>query len=281
MPELPEVENVRLGLAESVVGRSVTKVTLRRRDIVQGPCKPTDLLYGRAVVRIDRLGKQLALVGAASINGSRLRTEPCICVHLGMTGSLRYYPVAERYIADKHTHVVWHLDAGDRLVFRDPRRFGGLWTFASTDNLRLARWAQLGEDALTIKPTRLYAQLNHSRRPIKSALLDQSVVAGLGNIYVDELLFTCRVSPLRTACDLNPGEVRMLVGHMRRLLRRAIRSGGSTLRDYVDAGGRSGAFQLRHQVYGRSGRKCQRCRHQLHTAAVSGRTTVFCPTCQH
>lgn len=273
MPELPEVENVRLGLADTVVGQRIARVTIRRADVVEGMCGPAGLLRGQTISRIDRLGKQLALV-AGTPDG------PCVCVHLGMTGSLRYYTAEQALKPDAHTHVVWRLENGGQMAFRDPRRFGGLWVFPSVDELRAARWSQLGDDALTITPVRLHVRLMKTRRPTKSALLDQSVVAGLGNIYVDELLYGCRISPLRPACDLTLPEVRALVGRMRRLLNRAVRAGGSTLRDYVDAGGRSGGYQLQHKVYGRSGQACLRCDHLLCTTIASGRTTVYCGSCQ-
>ncbi len=273
MPELPEVENVRLGLAKTVLGQRVVKVTVRRADVVVGLCTPAGLLCGRVIVRINRLGKQLALIADTS-------DGPCVCVHLGMTGSLRYYPAGEPFKPDVHTHVFWRLESGGRMAFRDPRRFGGLWACRSFGEMHAARWSGLGEDALTITPAGLHAQLKRTRRPTKSALLDQAVVAGLGNIYVDELLYGCRISPLRPARDLDVSQVRALVGRMRRLLTRAIQAGGSTLRDYVDAGGRSGGYQFQHKVYGRSGQSCPRCRQLLCTATVCGRTTVYCGGCQ-
>ncbi|MEZ6194010.1 MAG: bifunctional DNA-formamidopyrimidine glycosylase/DNA-(apurinic or apyrimidinic site) lyase [Phycisphaerales bacterium] len=273
MPELPEVENVRLGLADTVVGQRVVKVVIRRTDVVEGLCSPAGLLRGQTIARIDRLGKQLALV-AGTTDG------PCVCVHLGMTGSLRYYPAEQAHKPDAHTHVVWRLENGGQVVFRDPRRFGGLWVFHSVTELRAVRWSGLGEDALAITPVKLYRRLRKTRRPAKSALLDQTVVAGLGNIYVDELLYGCRISPLRPACDLTLPEIRAMVGRMRRLLDHAIRAGGSTLRDYVDAGGRSGGYQLKHKVYGRGGQACLRCDQPLCTTTASGRTTVYCGNCQ-
>ena len=273
MPELPEVENVRLGLVHTVVGQRIVGVTIRRADVVEGLCNPAGLLRGQTIARIDRLGKQLALVADTS-------DEPCVCVHLGMTGSLRYYPAEQMLKPDAHTHVTWRLENGGHLAFRDPRRFGGLWIFPSVSALQATRWSRLGEDALAIAPGRLHAQLKRTRRPTKSALLDQAVVAGLGNIYVDELLYGCRISPLRPACDLTLPEVRGLVGRMRRLLNRAVRAGGSTLRDYVDVGGRSGGYQLQHKVYGRSGEACLRCDRPLCTTTASGRTTVYCGSCQ-
>lgn len=280
MPELPEVENVCLGLTKTVVGRTVTRVSVRRADVVRGPRKPASLLRDRAIQRIDRLGKQLALVGGAGGTGLAENVQPCVCVHLGMTGSLRFHPTGQAPKPDLHTHIIWLLSDGGRLAFRDPRRFGGLWTFDSVDALHDTRWSKLGDDALTITPRRLHAGLSRTRRALKAALLDQAVVAGLGNIYVDELLFACGLSPLRPGSSVSLEESQVLVRRMRVLLKRAIRLGGSTLRDYVDASGRSGGFQLQHTVYGRSGLMCTACGQELESITVAGRTTVYCGVCQ-
>ncbi len=274
MPELPEVENVRLGLLKTVLGRAVRKVSLRRADVVTGKKRPGDLLSGRKIADIGRLGKQLVLLSDEKGHG------PCVCVHLGMTGSLRYYDSAEDLEPDAHTHVTWHLSDSGYLVFRDPRRFGGLWTFGSKQELVEQRWMCLGPDALVIKPRQLLSSLRSTQRAIKAVLLDQSVVAGLGNIYVDELLFLCRIRPQQRASELNEDQARRLVHQMRCLLKRAIRSGGSTLRDYVSVKGQAGAFQISHKVYGRSGQPCVRCGTELSSDTLAGRSTVYCHACQ-
>lgn len=276
MPELPEVENVRQGLLSAVVGQTVSRVSLRRPDVVRGKKRPADLLKGQMITRVDRKGKQLALVTEMSGAGGGV----CLCVHLGMTGSLRCHDPRKPFVPDGHTHVVWHMANGSRLAFRDPRRFGGIWTFASTDDLIEQRWSRLGPDALMIKPTQLHSGFRKTRRVLKAVLLDQSIVAGLGNIYVDELLFNCRVSPVRPACELDHKQVQQLVTRMRRLLDRAIRSGGSTLRDYTNAQGQPGGYQFSHKVYGRSGQACAQCGGLLSNATIAGRTTVYCEQCQ-
>lgn len=278
MPELPEVETVRRNLEPLLVGRQVTSVRVHRRDVVHGPCRPTALLLGRRIAAVRRHGKQLAIIADQA-------PQPCVCVHLGMSGSL----VGERPPARgsatharprNHRHVVWTLDDGMRLVFRDPRRFGGIWAFASEDGLVGARWCTLGPDALAITPRQLHAALRSSARPLKAALLDQGLIAGLGNIYVDELLFRCRLHPQRRADTLSNGQWRGLITVMRRLLNTAITCGGSSIRDYVNANGSRGRFHLRHQVYGRGGLPCRRCGTLLTTAQVAGRTTVSCASCQ-
>jgi formamidopyrimidine-DNA glycosylase len=272
MPELPEVQRVCSTVAPHLTGRRVTAVSLRFPGIVEGPRDAAALLVGQTFAPVQRLGKQILLATAGD--------GPCVCVHLGMTGSLRWQPGVPAEGWPAHTHLVWSLDDGSVLSFRDPRRFGGVWTFACRQDLLERRWRELGPDALAITPSALHRGLCTSKRPLKAALLDQSLVAGLGNIYVDELLFAARVHPLTPCTDVDKRLTSCLVGRMRTLLARAIAAGGSTLRDYVDADGDTGGYQLRHRVYGRSGQKCVRCRTPLATLQVGGRTTVCCPACQ-
>ncbi|MEM6458986.1 MAG: bifunctional DNA-formamidopyrimidine glycosylase/DNA-(apurinic or apyrimidinic site) lyase [Planctomycetota bacterium] len=279
MPELPEVEVVRQTLAAAVVGRQVERVVVKRPDVVRVESIPQPtrsrglsgvLLDQQEMVEVQRHGKQLALIGA--VRGA-------VCVHLGMSGGLR---VAEevRPRWEPHTHVVWHLRGGGAVAFRDARRFGGVWTFPDEAALRTRRWSRLGPDALQITSGQLHGALSRTRRHLKAALLDQGLVAGLGNIYVDELLFAVGLHPRKVAATITRIECSRLVRAMRRLLSRAIAAGGSTLRDYADADGRAGGFQRQHRVYGRGGQMCVRCRRNLATETVAGRTTVACPSCQ-
>lgn len=271
MPELPEVEAVCRSLVDHVTGRRVVRVDIRRADIVTGDAGETALLRGRRIHSIRRHGKQIALLTGDAADA------PCLCVHLGMTGSLcrRLDPPDAT-----HCHITWRLDDGSWLVFRDPRRFGGIWTFPSPSDLAAARWSLLGDDALSVTPARLYRQLQRTRRAIKTALLDQNLLAGLGNIYVDELLFRCGIHPLTPANAVSRDQARRIVPRMRTLLRQAIAAGGSTTSDFVNADGHAGVFQTRHRVYGRAGLPCRRCGAPLETIRLAGRTTVFCTTCQ-
>jgi len=287
MPELPEVQTIRQTLAAQLIGCKVVSVQLRRPGIVHGPIKPADLLVGHCITSIDRHGKQLAIRTRTTPGLNNQLKQSCICVHLGMTGSLRFLPganhgvpISHDLLDNRHTHVVWHLDNTNRLIFHDPRRFGGLWTFTCFDALYHARWKRLGPDALTIKPKQLYLALAKTTRPIKAALLDQRVMAGLGNIYADELLFACRISPYTVSRSISLSTAQLLVRHLRILLTRAIQAGGTTLRDYVDSNGQVGRFQKRHKVYGRCGKPCYRCGCQLDLTRIIGRSTVYCRSCQ-
>lgn len=298
MPELPEVQSVCASLAPRILGRSVEAVIVRRAEVVTGHSTAKALLAGRRFGAIRRHGKQIALV-AEPRAGESQAAAPGLCVHLGMTGSLCHrlsddphtLAAAEsagrpsRKPADepmevRHLHILWKLDDGSWLVFRDPRRFGGVWSYPAFADLQRERWGDMGPDALEATPGELFDRLRATSRPLKAALLDQTLVAGLGNIYVDELLHERRLHPLTLAETITRAQAGALVRSMRRLLDRAIRAGGSSLRDYVDGEGKTGSFQLIHRVYGRSGQNCLRCKGPLETLQVGGRTTVACPGCQ-
>jgi formamidopyrimidine-DNA glycosylase len=277
VPELPEVEHLRRTLTPFLEGARVIDARLRRRDVLT-PCNrrsaARDLLTGDEIVRLDRLGKQLAVVSASG---------RVLCIHLGMTGQLRVHEAGEGADPRPHVHCEWtlHTPRGPkRLTFRDPRRFGGLWAFESVESLHRLRWRDLGPDALTIAAGALAAALAGSRRPVKAALLDQAAIAGVGNIYADESLHFAGIHPLMPAARLDRPRAAALAAAIRRVLNAAIRRGGSTLRDYVDAGGTPGAYHERHQVYGRAGLPCRRCDTALQTTRVAQRTTVYCPSCQ-
>lgn len=238
------------------------------------------LLLDQRIDRLERHGKQLAII---SDDGK------AICMHLGMSGQcwVRDPAAADNTTTNGHTtshiHCCWkiHTALGEReLLFRDPRRFGGVWTYSSFERLLTDRWAALGPDALIITSPQLRQRIERTRRVIKAALLDQRTIAGVGNIYADEALFAAGIHPLTTSCTLLRSQVTALAGAIRWTLRRAIAGGGSTLRDYRDGTGRAGHYQSRHAVYGRAGQPCRRCRAELISQAVAQRTTVHCPRCQ-
>jgi formamidopyrimidine-DNA glycosylase len=265
MPELPEVETVVRTLRPRLVGQTVRRVTLSRTDILTPP--DFDLakhLLGRTVRSIDRRGKRIVLT---------LDTGDRFYIHLGMTGQLTAdVPTAP---LKTHTHLILDTPAG-QIRFRDPRRFGGIWWLgrdASPD-------ARMGPEPLTLRPAQLATRLAKTKRAIKVALLDQQLVAGLGNIYVDEALFAAGLHPLLLASDLSLDQVKRLTRAIKLILRTAIRHRGSTLRDYMDADGASGAFQNRHKVYDRAGEPCRACKTPIERIVLGGRSTHFCPKCQ-
>lgn len=276
MPELPEVETVRRTLAQSLIGRVVAAVDVRRADFVEGDSAP---VLGSRIDRLDRRGKELAIIATPTARDAS--DQLAVLVHLGMSGRVLWHrggsspPPPER-----HDHVVWTLDDGARVVFNDPRRFGGLWILRDLDQLHSHRWSRLGPDALTIEGDDLHQRLARTRRAVKPALLDQRVLAGVGNIYADESLWHARIAPRTRSDRLTPDQCRALADAVRHVLAQAVTAGGSTLRDFADAMGRAGAYRSSHAVYGRGGEPCTRCGRTLRQAVLAQRTTVWCDGCQ-
>lgn len=280
MPELPEVESVRRSLEPRLVGARIESVVVVRADVVTGPspgglCAAVDLLEKDVVARLERRGKQLALIG---------RSGRVVVVQLGMSGQLvfgdRVFGGGGGALAKeaRHVHAVWRTRAGE-LWFRDPRRFGGITALADERSLR-TRWQALGPDGLSVSGDDLCRALGASRRAVKAGLLDQSAVAGIGNIYADEALFMAGIAPRRLCTRVRESEWDRLAEALRETLRNAIAHGGSTLRDYVDGNGQPGAYRSLHVVYGRGGEPCVRCGRVLSAAVIAQRTTVWCKSCQ-
>lgn len=278
MPELPEVETVRRGLAPALAGARLVRVEARRPDLrFPLPANFTGRLKGARVEGLDRRGKYL-LAG--------LDTGETLIVHLGMTGR---FAVAGRDGggsggAGRHAHVVFETDAGAQVTFFDPRRFGFMDLVATAALGAYPAFARMGPEPFgdAFHPAALAAALAGRRGDIKTRLLDQSVVAGLGNIYVCEVLHRARISPLRAAGEVTPAAIGRLVGAVRAVLEEAINSGGSTLRDYAGADGAPGYFQHHFDVYGRAGQPClrRRCAGQIARIVQAGRSTFHCPRCQ-
>jgi len=290
MPELPEVETVRKGLAPAVEGHVLKRVNAKRGDLrVAFPQRFSERLEGRRVMRLRRRAKYLLL---------DLDSKESLIVHLGMSGRLTIHgfdaPLRPGRFHNKtpedgsgngkHDHVVFETDEGTRIVFTDHRRFG-LMTLLNTDALdEDALFKGLGPEPLdeAFTPAVLSAALRSKKTPIKSALLDQRVVAGLGNIYVCEALFRARISPKRLARSVAGVRAARLVPAIKAVLKDAIEAGGSSLRDYARADGELGDFQHRFAVYDREGMPCpaKGCKGKIKRIVQSGRSTFYCPSCQ-
>ena len=274
MPELPEVETTRRGLAPHVEGRHVAGVTLRRPNL-RWPIPPeiTGLLPGQRIDAVRRRAKYLLLDTAA---GSAL-------LHLGMSGSLRVLPGDTPLRA--HDHVDIELDEGRGrpgrvLRFNDPRRFGCLlWQPPGQTHELLAG---LGPEPLseTFDGDYLFAMSRGRSAPVKTFLMDQRVVVGVGNIYAAEALFAAGISPLRAAGKVSRERYARLADEIRTILRYAIERGGTTLRDFISPDGEPGYFELELSAYGRGGEPCPRCGRPLKQASIGQRTTVWCGHCQ-
>jgi formamidopyrimidine-DNA glycosylase len=289
MPELPEVETVRLGLAPVLEGHVILAAKLRRGDLrVPFPPRFAERLTGRKVERLSRRAKYIL---AALDSGETL------VIHLGMSGRMSVYAEGERrklgnYVYDaapdgagegKHDHVVLETDAPARIIFNDHRRFG-LMTLVPSNQLDSDKlFAGLGVEPLSaaFNAAALAKALEGKKTPIKSALLDQRLIAGLGNIYVCEALFRARVSPRRLAGSIDRKRIAVLARAIKQVLKSAIAAGGSTLRDHAQATGDPGNFQHRFLVYGREGQACKgKCPGTVKRIVQSGRSSFYCPRCQ-
>jgi formamidopyrimidine-DNA glycosylase len=269
MPELPEVETTRAGLAPHLLGRRVVAATLRRPDL-RWPIAPeiSEVLPGQRIDAVRRRAKYLLIDTPA---GSAL-------LHLGMSGSLRVLP-GETGVRD-HDHVDLVLDSTRVLRFNDPRRFGCLlWQPPGETHPLLAA---LGPEPLSdaFDGDYLFAHSRGRSAPVKSFLMDQKVVVGVGNIYVAEALFAAGISPLRAAGKVSRERYGQLADAVKRILAHAITRGGTTLRDFISPDGSPGYFEHELSAYGRGGEPCPRCGRALKQALVGQRATVWCGHCQ-
>jgi len=269
MPELPEVETTRLGLVPRVVGQRIREVVVREPRL-RWPV-PRDLasrLRGERVRGIRRRGKYLLFeVG-----------DGHLLVHLGMSGNLTVVPAGSP--VRRHDHVDIELGSGDIVRLNDPRRFGAmLWV---RDPARHALLAGLGVEPFdeAFGGGHLYRVSRGRRAPVKAFLMDARVVTGIGNIYANESLFAARIHPSRPAGRISLGRFERLAGEARATLSRALAAGGSTLRDFVGAGGEPGHFQLEYAVYGREGEPCPACGRAVRAGRHAGRASFFCASCQ-
>jgi formamidopyrimidine-DNA glycosylase len=287
MPELPEVETVKTGLQPALEGRRFTHVETRRGDLrIPFPKGFAKRLTGRKVVRLRRRAKYIL----ADLDGGET-----LVIHLGMSGRMtvfaknksqklgqfHYDAVPEE--PEKHDHVIFDTDAPARVVFNDHRRFG-LMTLVKTDKLESDKlFKDVGVEPLSgdFDAAFLKEALKGKKTPIKSALLDQRLIAGLGNIYVCEALWRAKISPRRRAARVKPDEIAPLVKAIKDVLQEAIKAGGSSLRDHKQVHGELGYFQHHFAVYGREKKLCQRADDGIIKRIVqSGRSSFYCPVCQ-
>ena len=280
MPELPEVETIARGLDQRIAGEVIDSVWLGRKpQPLKSPATEiAAVLEGSRIARVRRVGKHIVFDlerqtrkrGRAPLLGQWI-------VHLGMTGRLLVAsPEAEPV---KHTHAIVQLASGYELRFVDPRRFGRLAVvrLAGKDH---AGFAAPGDEPLGSSVERFIELFRGRKTPIKSALLNQKLLSGVGNIYADEALFRAGIRPRRRAAALTRHELRRLHATVQEVLREAITLGGSSINDYVDAEGREGLFQLQHRVYGREGEPCLTCGTRIKRVVIAGRSSHYCLRCQ-
>ena len=289
MPELPEVETVRLGLLPVMEGHVLTDVETRRGDLrIPFPKDFVARTKGRKVKTLRRRAKYLL---------ADLDSGETLVIHLGMSGRMSVYAQGKQrrigsYVYDKapegagngkHDHVVFETDSPARIIFNDHRRFG-LMTLVNTGTLEDDKlFRDIGVEPLSAKFNTAYLAkvLDGKKTPIKSALLDQRLIAGLGNIYVCEALFRAHISPKRLAGSISRNRLAPLAAAIKKVLKDAIAAGGSTLRDHAQATGDPGNFQHHFLVYGREGKPCKLdCPGTVKRIVQAGRSTFYCPKCQ-
>ena len=270
MPELPEIETIRRSLQNRVMNRHISDVFLFRDDYLLPGSHDIHSVKKKAILAIERRGKFLAI---------HLSDDWILIHHLGMSGRLLLtHPETE--IA-RHTHIRIGL-AEDSLELRqwDPRRFGFVGILKESELSELPSWHNLGTDPFELKLEYFLQLLRERKQPIKSFLLDQRWVAGLGNIYADESLFRAGIHPLRPAGELTREEGKKLLHHIRQVLRESIAAGGSSTHDYQHLDGTLGEFQHKHRVYRRIGEPCRICKSTIERIVINGRSSHFCPCCQ-
>ncbi len=291
MPELPEVETIARGLAKRVNGDVIESVWLGSKpEPLKSPAgEIASTLEHKRIAGVRRVGKHIVFDldnGGRASSPARRRTRPTAArartpvppsslqsqwiVHLGMTGRMM---VCEPQVeVPKHTHAILRLASGRELRFVDPRRFGRLSVTHG--------FAAPGSEPLEVELERFVRLFRGRKTPIKSALLNQKLLSGVGNIYADESLFRAGIRPRRRAASLTRENLRRLYLAVQKVLKEAIALGGSSISDYVDADGEEGFFQLQHRVYGREGEPCLVCKTLVKRVVIAGRSSHYCPKCQ-
>ena len=286
MPELPEVETVRRGLAGLILHRQITKVTgLCDKSLQISPADVSRLVIGATVAGVRRRAKMLMI----DLTGGYT-----LLIHLKMTGQLVYrgdqvwaagHPndsmIGE--LPDKSTRTIFELSGGGRLFFNDQRKFGWIKLYPTGEVMQLASIVKLGPEPLSGDPWREFLPRlrRHQKSRIKTAILDQTVLAGVGNIYADESLWLARINPMTRVEQLSDDDLRCLLDSIIEIMNQSLRAGGSTARNYVKADGSRGDYLDKFaRVYNREGQPCARCGHEIRKIKLAGRGTHYCPDCQ-
>ncbi len=279
MPELPEVENIAQGLRNEIISLCIKDIYVKKPLIVRGPYrrswkKAARKITASRILNVTRRGKRLILITDKDL---------AIIVQLGMTGKFLLSPPAKPL--QKHAHFLINFNKNKQLRFIDPRRFGRLWFIDNLDPANpdpamiAAGLTKLGPEPDNITPQQ-FLQLLKNKRVIKNLLLDQTRIAGLGNIYTDESLFAARLHPAAPACDIPDASAKKLRSAIRSILKRATTYGGTTFSDFRNAYGDMGSFKKQLKVYQRDSLPCKKCRTTIKRIVISGRGTHFCPQCQ-
>lgn len=281
MPELPEVETVARGLDLRVAGDVIESVWLGEKpEPLKSPAKEIVAVLERSrIAKVRRVGKHIVFDLERAPRNGKGKAVPHgqWIVHLGMSGRMQVAQPRDELL--KHTHAVLKLKSGRELRFVDPRRFGRL-AVVRLDAKAATGFAAPGDEPLDSQADRFVELFRKRKTPIKSALLNQKLLSGVGNIYADESLFRAGIRPRRSATSLTREQLVRLHAALKEVLKEAIALGGSSVSDYVDADGKEGFFQLQHRVYGRESEPCLVCKTPIKRIVIAGRSSHYCPRCQ-
>ncbi len=275
MPELPEVEVICQGLSPHLAGRTIHDIRCSGKPL-RAPVACDEMraeLCGHRIGSVKRRAKHLIL---------HMENGAALIIHLGMTGNMGIFDASAAL--KRHDHVCWRLDNRTELRFNDARRFGAV-RLLPAENAALAEkqfFAATGPEPFSRACSATYLEKRAAGRKIaiKKFIMDSHVIAGIGNIYANESLFRSGIHPGRAVSDLSTGEWQTLLRVIRKTLKHAIRCGGSTISDFVDASGKGGYFQMNFQIYGKKGEECIRCRQTIIRESIGGRASYICPGCQ-
>lgn len=269
MPELPEVETIRRGL-ERLIGKKIVKVFRSEKKLRSPSTLDLSILNNKIINKIDRRARYLIINFSGNCN---------LIIHLGMSGSI---VVDAKTKHPQHDHFICEFNNGSQLIFNDPRRFGFVDLVYTKDLTKHKMLAKLGPEPLSENFNEKYLaqKLSSKKMNIKTSMMDNEIVVGVGNIYINESLFKTRLSPLRDASSLTKTEIKKLVNNIRNILRKAIKLGGSSINDYVNSAGKQGNFQNNFKVYGNNGKKCLHCNNIITKIVQNGRSSFFCNNCQ-
>ena len=276
MPELPEIETVKIGIEKIALGSVINSTKIFRRDL-RFPIEENleKLILNKRVLGVGRRSKYLLLF---------LNKKITLVLHLGMSGKINVSISGENeYKAEKHDHLIMSFDNGFLLIYNDPRRFGFVETIQG-DYIKYKRFKNMGMEPLSknFDGKHLWLKIKNSSRNLKNILMDQKVVAGLGNIYVSEALWDSQIKPTRVGKNMSLTDCKKLVVSIKKVLEKAIKCGGTTLKDFRQVGGDVGYFQNKLQVYGKEGHACfrRKCKGTVEKTIIRSRSTFYCATCQ-
>lgn len=269
MPELPEIETIKRGL-ENLAGEKIVKIFRSDKKLRINSCLDLQQLKSCVIKEFSRRARYLVI---------HFNHDFSLIIHLGMSGRIT---VEKEFKKLKHDHFACELSDGKWLIFNDPRRFGFVDLIKTQDLKKHKMLAKLGPEPLMdeFNFADFSQKISRKKKDIKTTIMENEIVVGVGNIYANESLFDAGISPLRQACSLKKEEIEKLISSIKKIIQAAIKSGGSSISDYVDSNGNSGHFQKGFKVYGRSGEKCLQCKNPIQRIVQSGRSSFLCNQCQ-